>query len=100
VDFTGCPNFHVLVVGAFFLVRQGHVRLLGSPDVVEEDSELASDCHDSLVLGLLACAFSQVKSQSPKRRVSYAGLRMWLSHSISMILQDSRKSFLVAKRQA
>jgi hypothetical protein len=46
-----------------------HVRFLRSPDVMEQDGELACDGHNSSVLGLLASSFSQMKPPSPEGRV-------------------------------
>ena len=45
---------------------EGHVRFLRSPDVMEQDGELACDGHNSSVLGLLASAFSQMEAPSTK----------------------------------
>jgi len=52
---------------------------------MEQDGELASDCHHSLILGLLASSFSQMKSPSTKRGAFACSRRIWLAHSISRL---------------
>jgi hypothetical protein len=43
-----------------------HVRLLCGPEAVEQNSQLASNSHDSFTLGLLAASGSEVKSPLSK----------------------------------
>ena len=59
---------HVGLSGRLLVER--HVRLLCTPEVMKQYSELTGHCDDGLTFGLLAASASQVETPLSQRRVS------------------------------
>jgi hypothetical protein len=72
-----------------------HVRFLRSPDVMEQNGELACDGYNSSVLSLLASAITQMEAPRRREESSPRGRRMWLAHSISRLRKYTLPAFVI-----